>query len=182
ADRRADPRADPRADVLAAVAALRQARRLPRAFAIAAADNELPIDLDNPLLAAAFADEVSGARRVELTELFPAPDRLLVRGPEGASAGGLGLTFTRPPPAPAAAAPSPRVAPAAPAPGLAARRVFPPGSEWLFAKIYAGEATADRVLCEAIGPVARAALARGDASRWFFVRYHDPHPHVRVRF
>ncbi len=159
--------------VLGAVAAVRAAHRLPRMFVIAAYDNELPIDLDNPLLAAAFADEASGVGALELTEMFPAEDALPVRGPEGGYANEILLTLTR-----ARAAPPAVVTPAA----STVRRTFPPGSEWLFAKIYCGEATGDRVLIDAVGPVARAALAAGDASHWFFLRYSDPEPHVRVRF
>ena len=26
------------------------------------------------------------------------------------------------------------------------------------------------------------AIANGDARHWFFIRYHDPDPHLRVRF
>lgn len=164
--------------VAAAVAVLRQHRKLPRMLVIAAGDNELPIDLDNPLLAAAFADELSGSDHVELTEMFPAPDRTAVEGPEGAFANELVLMFTRQrePDQPIA----PRFAPSAGA--TTSRRDLGPGSDWLYAKIYCGESTADRVLREAIGPLAREAIARGDIDRWFFIRYVDPDPHLRVRF
>lgn len=159
--------------VLAAVAALRAAHRLPRMFVIAAYDNELPIDLDNPLLAAAFADEASGVAALELTEMVPAEGALAVHGPEGGYANEIVLTLTR-----ARSAMPAMVG----APASRIRRTFPPGSEWLFAKIYCGEATGDRVLTDAVGPVARAAVAAGDARQWFFLRYLDPEPHLRVRF
>lgn len=165
-------RAGDRAATLAAVATLRTARRLPRFVVIAAGDNELPIDLDNPLLAAAFADEVSGDAPVVLRELFPGPDSLVVTGPEGAFANELQLTFTLGEPAPA-------TTPAVAAPAI--RRSFGPGSEWLYAKIYAGEATKDRVLRE-LAPVIREAMDGGAADRWFFIRYQDPDPHLRLRF
>jgi thiopeptide-type bacteriocin biosynthesis protein len=166
--------------VAAAVAALRETRRLPRMFMLSSGDNELPIDLENPLLVAAFADEVAGAERVRLTEMFPTPDRLFATGPEGAFADELILLFTRQRDASAAKTePSPHAGPKINSPAI--RRAFPPGSEWLYAKIYCGESTGDRVLCDAIGPVAREALASGDARQWFFIRYHDPEPHVRVR-
>jgi len=164
------------AGVLTAVAALRGARRLPRFLAIAAGDNELPVDLDNPLLAAAFADELSGALSAELVELYPAPDRALARGPDGAYTSEVVLTFTRARPAAAATAPvRPR------APSTITRR-FPPGSEWLYAKVYCGASTADHVLADSIAPVVRDALAGGGATHWFFLRYADPDPHLRIRF
>jgi thiopeptide-type bacteriocin biosynthesis protein len=62
------------------------------------------------------------------------------------------------------------------------RRSFPPGSEWLFVKLYAGVATADQMLRETVAPVVREAVDRGLTDRWFFVRYVDPQPHLRVRF
>jgi thiopeptide-type bacteriocin biosynthesis protein len=164
-----------RPDVAAAVAALREARALPRMFVVASADNELPIDLDNPLLVAAFADEVSGSEVVQLTELFPAPDRTVVGGPEGSFSNEIVLTFTR---QPDKTAPAPL--PVTPVPAI--QRSFAPGSEWLYAKIYCGSSTGDRVLRDLVGPVARAAIAAGDAREWFFIRYQDPDPHIRVRF
>ncbi len=166
------PAVDLRAPILAAVAALREARRLPRFIALAAGDNELPVDLDNPMLVAAFADEIAGERPVTLIELFPTPDRLPAHGPEGRFTLEAVLTFTRrgtPP------------VPARPTRPVTARRSFAPGSEWLYAKLYCGASTADRVLREAVAPVVRGALASGAADRWFFLRYGDPDHHVRVR-
>jgi thiopeptide-type bacteriocin biosynthesis protein len=61
------------------------------------------------------------------------------------------------------------------------RRRFAPGSEWLYAKLYGGSATADRVLREAVVPLVREALGQGAADGWFFLRYEDPEPHLRVR-
>ena len=62
------------------------------------------------------------------------------------------------------------------------RRSFPPGSEWLYAKLYAGPVTLDQVLRDVIQPVIETALPTGAVDRWFFVRYGDPDWHLRVRF
>lgn len=158
--------------VASAIAALRSTRRLPRFFVLSSGDNELPVDLDNPLLVAAFADELCGSDHAVLEEMFPQPGELVVTGPEGAFASEIVLTYTR-------QREPDRARPTVTVPTI--KRAFLPGSDWLFAKIYCGEATSDRVLCEAVAPVVRAAMARGDANRWFFIRYHDPDPHVRVR-
>ena len=162
-------RKDPRLGdaVLAAADELRVRRELPRWIVVAFGDNELPIDLDNPLLAAAFADEMCGKERVTLTEMFPVPDATAVRGAEGGFAAEVVLLYTRP------RAAAPVVKPAIP---VRVRRTFAPGSEWVYAKIYTGEATADRVLLDAVAPIVRAAGAP-----WFFLRYADPDPHLRVR-
>jgi thiopeptide-type bacteriocin biosynthesis protein len=75
------------------------------------------------------------------------------------------------------AAPAPRPLPA---PGRG-QRVFAPGTEWLFLKLYGGSATLDRALVEVVAPAAGRALASGAADAWFFIRYADPEPHLRVR-
>jgi lantibiotic biosynthesis protein len=172
------PLAERRARIANAVGQLRAALRLPRFVVIVDADNELPIDLDNPLLVQVFADELSGRQGAQLVELFPAPDASPVRGPEGCFANQIVLGFVRPvtPRAPT----TPEVTPA-PAVRPRIARSFSPGSSWLYAKLYAGTSTVDRVLREAIAPLVRGALERGDASHWFFIRYGDPHHHVRLR-
>jgi hypothetical protein len=60
-------------------------------------------------------------------------------------------------------------------------RRFPPGSEWLYAKLYTGAATADQVLRQVVRPVTEAALRCGAADGWFFIRYGDPDWHLRLR-
>ena len=140
------------------LAELRARRELPRFVVLADSDNELPIDLENPLLVDALADELSGRKRAQLVELFPGPEAL---------ANEVVISYVK------EAAPRPALAPA---PAMSAQRTFPPGGEWLYAKIYCGEASADRVLREAIAPVVRA-----HGGPWFFIRYNDPEPHLRVR-
>lgn len=61
------------------------------------------------------------------------------------------------------------------------RRQFPPGSEWLYAKLYTGHGIADRLLVDTIRPLVSTAIASGAADGWFFIRYADPDPHVRLR-
>ncbi len=161
-----------RDEIAKAVAALRINHRLPRFLMLAAGDNELPIDLDNPLLVTAFADELARAPRVSLPEMFPPPDQSVARGPEGQFSNEIVVTFTR------KRTPSPSVT-RAPAPAI--RRVFAPGSEWLYAKLYCGESTVDHVLRE-LAPVIRQLLVTGDATSWFFLRYADPDSHLRLRF
>jgi thiopeptide-type bacteriocin biosynthesis protein len=158
-----------------AVRALRDALGLPRWIALGDGDQELPIDLDSALAIDTLAQLVKGRSAARLVELFPGEDALCARGPEGAFTHEIILPLTR-----RATLPSPpsRVLPAPP---RRAQRVFAPGSEWLFMKLYAGSATLDRVLVEVVAPAADRALASGAADRWFFIRYADPGPHLRVR-
>jgi lantibiotic biosynthesis protein len=167
------PPSERRDRIAAAVAALRDRRGLPRFVVVAEGDNELVVDLDNPLMVQMLADDLAGASSSNLVELFPPVDALPVHGPDGAFTNEITLTFSR------TREPTPALRPEAPA---RIRRSYGPGSSWLYAKLYTGVSTADRVLREAIAPVARGAIAGGDASHWFFIRYHDPGAHLRVRF
>src|SRR5262249_48600387 len=108
-----------------------------------------------------------------LIELFTqSSDALCVHGPEGRFVHELVVPFVRKEARPA------RPRPAGP---VAVRRSFPPGSEWLYAKLYSGSSTSDRLLRELVRPVIGEALASGAADQWFFLRYGDPDWHVRVR-
>jgi thiopeptide-type bacteriocin biosynthesis protein len=168
-----------RVHTLTAMRCLQTARGLPRFVVLAEGNNELPFDFDNVLSAETFAYTLaSGAtadhNSVILYEQFPSPDDLVVRGPEGGFTHEIIIPFIR-----TEARPSPAVVAM---PRSATTRSFPPGSPWLYAKLYTGYATADRVLREAVAPVVREAIATGDADRWFFLRYRDPEHHLRVRF
>ena len=62
-------------------------------------------------------------------------------------------------------------------------RKFHPGSEWLYLKIYTGVKTSDIILQEAIIPLVNFLLKEEQLIiKWFFIRYNDPKPHLRIRF
>lgn len=155
--------------------ALRGEMGLPRWMTLADGDNELPVDLDNVLSVEAFVHAVRARSEATLLEMFPAPEELAARGPEGRYVHELVLACERA----AGAAPVRDGAPAVRSERV--RRSFAPGSEWLYAKLYTGTATADRLLREVVRPLAAGALASGAADRWFFIRYGDPDWHLRVR-
>ena len=89
-----------------------------------------------------------------LFEFFPEPDELCARGPEGRFVHELIVPFVRS----TTTAPAPRTRAAA-TPAVGIQRSFLPGSEWLFVKLYLGASTADSVLREVVGPIAREAVA-----------------------
>jgi thiopeptide-type bacteriocin biosynthesis protein len=160
--------------------AWREERRLPRIVSLVEGDNELMLDFDNPFSLDAVLDLVKKRPEFTLMELIPGPDELCARGPEGRFFHELLVFFTRTPAErPAFSGGAGRRLPP-PVPSLV--RTFPPGSEWLFAKVYAGTATGDQALRDEIIPLAREALTAGDARSWFFIRYSDPDWHLRVRF
>lgn len=61
------------------------------------------------------------------------------------------------------------------------KRKFPPGSEWLYLKIYTGVKTSDLILEEVIQPLVEYFQENNYISKWFFIRYNDPKLHIRLR-
>lgn len=62
------------------------------------------------------------------------------------------------------------------------KRIFVPGEEWLFFKVYCGMKTSDELLVKKILPLAHRLMKEKIIIRWFFIRYSDPNYHLRVRF
>ncbi|WP_130735265.1 thiopeptide-type bacteriocin biosynthesis protein [Flavobacterium sp. J27] len=62
------------------------------------------------------------------------------------------------------------------------RRDFSLGSEWLYFKIYCGVKTADFILLDYLKEAIKELIADKYISKWFFIRYHDPEAHLRLRF
>ena len=155
----------------------RTRRGLPRLVTLADGDNELLVDFENVLSVETFFDLIESRDRARLMETFPGPERLCASGPEGRFVHELVVPFVRKPRQAAA-----REVRQINAPAPAVRRSFPPGSEWLYTKLYTGTSTADGLLRDVVDPVVREALAAGDADGWFFIRYGDPEWHLRLRF
>lgn len=59
------------------------------------------------------------------------------------------------------------------------QRLFLPGSEWLYIKIYCKPITANHLLSHVLMPLIQKK--QHAISKWFFIRYNDPHPHIRLR-
>lgn len=186
------------AGLLAAARAWRERRKIPRLATLADGDNELLVDFENPLELDTFFDLIEERKQAVLHELFPGTDKLCVTGPEGRFLHEIVVPYDRKPQAAAVSATLPAAdatalkgesdgapttgTPAtAPKSTVAIQRSFPPGSEWLYLKVYTGNSTADGILRDAIGPAVREALSVGDVDSWFFIRYGDPEWHLRIR-
>ncbi len=62
------------------------------------------------------------------------------------------------------------------------QRDFSLGSQWLYYKIYTGVKTADTILLEKLEPIIAHLEQKKKIQKWFFIRYHDPKEHIRLRF
>src|SRR5207249_1978165 len=61
-------------------------------------------------------------------------------------------------------------------------RSFPPGSEWIYLKLYTGASNCDQLLRGVISPLVKRLKKEHAIDRWFFLRYGDPEWHLRIRF
>ncbi len=141
-------------------------------------DRELTIDFENPLMVDAFIALAARGPAAVVEEMLPAPHQLAVQGRRGRFVHDLVIPVLR----------TRSLAPIAPEVGSrqntsSARRQdradLPIGEPWLQLDVYSGPATADRVLRERF--TAMTSQPFESVSRRFFVRYSDPHAHLRIR-
>jgi thiopeptide-type bacteriocin biosynthesis protein len=173
---------------------------VPRDVALAVADNRLVLDLDLPDQLQQLRTDLAllpDGRSLVIQELLPAFDDVWLTGEEGHYYSELIVPLVRRPRGGAreakkqtivgenvAAAVDVRAgADHAPSPAATpSRRLYPPGSEWLFAKLYIAPHRQDAVIASSLPAFGANAVAAGLAEAWFFIRYADPDPHLRVRF
>jgi thiopeptide-type bacteriocin biosynthesis protein len=65
-------------------------------------------------------------------------------------------------------------------PAPAPRPRHHPGGQWLYAKLYVSKERHEEILVANVTPLLDAV--RHWVDRWFFIRYSDPDPHLRLRF
>jgi thiopeptide-type bacteriocin biosynthesis protein len=166
---------------------------VPRHVALAMGDNRLVLDLDREDQVRQLALEMrhlSDGQSLLVQEVVPALEDAWLTGGEGHYYSEIIVPLLRRPPAAvserAAAVPTKTtddvVLPADRGATDPAIRRHPPGSSWLFVKLYCPSGTEDNVIADSMLDFARNALASGLAESWFFIRYADPDAHVRLRF
>lgn len=163
-------------DLLSVIQAWREARGIPRLVLLADGEHKLPVDFTNAMSVDMFLGVVRRAGAAILEEFGPEPSEQSVSGPEGRFAHELVVPFLaveRP------WAPATGSAPAFPS--SSSPRSLPPGSNWLYVKLYAGPAGADELLLTVVDPWVREAAEQGWMDQWHFLRYGDPDWHLRVR-
>ena len=62
------------------------------------------------------------------------------------------------------------------------KRVFHPGDEWLYLKLYMGPETTDAFIAEVMEPFVNWLDTVNPVRNWFYIRYMDPMFHIRLRF
>jgi lantibiotic biosynthesis protein len=155
---------------------------VPRQVQLGSGDRRLLLDLDDPSQAGQVRDELGRGRPVVLHEAVPGPDDAWLAGPGGRYLTELVVPLVLAAPGPPPGAADGQVARAPSAPVARDGRLRPPGSEWLYLKLYGSREDEDELLAGPVRELAEAAVHDGLASGWFFLRYGDPDPHLRLRF
>ena len=163
-----------------AVRVLARELGLPQFVRLADGDNRLLLDLENPLCLAVLADHAARRAALTLTEILTEDLKGCVSGPEGKYRNEIILPLVRSQPLAGDGGEDDVKQRNASVP--TARRIFIPGSEWLYYKIYAAPGTMDRLLGEVVAPLAVLQEEIAPGEPWFFIRYGDPEHHLRVRF
>lgn len=179
----------PPADLAPAIARWRARWQMPRYVHVGAADNRLLIDLCSTEHFGALRDALPEAGYV-VQEALPTPHDHWLPGPGGAFASELVVPLvrrdvnrrSRPATADAPAEASAPATARAREISSSASRLRPPGSDWLFAKLYGPQSAQDDVMVNDVGPLCEQLTASDAADRWFFVRYADDASHLRIRF
>ena len=164
--------------------------RVPRYVYLVEMDNRLLLDLENPLMAAELYDELrknDGQYRVTLDELLPDFEHLWLRDEQGA-----GYFSEIVVPLLRADAGTPV---SLPSPGTPARTFSPPprvissidrscfpGERWVYLKLYAAPSQQGELLANSMRQLVQDLQNQQMLDRWFFIRYADPEPHLRLRF
>lgn len=178
-----DEQLPPRSDhFLALFARWRHEWKVPRYVYLGASDRRLLLDLDLP----AHVEQVRPAlRRIErdgpavLHEALPGPEHAWLEGDDGRYVPELVVSLVQRD-SHAATGPGPHLAE-----GIGVSRddrLRPPGTDWLFVKLYGAPSRQDELVAGPVRTFGELAIAAGLARHWFLVRYADPDPHLRLRF
>lgn len=163
----------------AAVQRWRAQREIPEVARVAQADQRLVVDFRNVLSIDSFVhlarQHAAHHQPVTVQEAFLDAADLVADGPEGRFAHELVVPLVRSGDEPARSSTEP------PSVRADVERRFPPGSSWLYAKLYAGPTTADAVLTQTVAPLRDRWRTDDSVTGWFFLRYGDPQWHVRLR-
>lgn len=174
------------AERFAAIRRWRARRGLPDLVRAVQHDHRLVVDLRNVLSIDSFL-HLARQRATEdqpliLQEAFLDDADLVARGPEGRFTHELVVPMvlqasTSPSPVAELGGSVPRTV----SDGGAVRSRFPPGSSWLYAKLFTGPSGVDEVLTEVVAPLRDRLRTTGSLDSWFFLRFGDPGWHLRLR-
>ncbi|WP_159478099.1 lantibiotic dehydratase [Dyadobacter sp. 3J3] len=160
-------------DQLKSWAAFASKKKLPRYFQIQQGDNELLIDGQSLFSLQLLEDSLKKNSWLTLTEYLEKEGQGFPSEKSSSLANEVIIPFLNP---------RPKLGQKGPDNIQTTPAVFHMGSEWLYVKLYCSGQAADFLLTEIIAPFCEALHGKDELNKWFFIRYYDPKPHLRVRF
>lgn len=166
----------------------REQWHVPRYVYLTQYDNRLLLDLENPLLVAELRHELEkreANESVTLQEMLPDFEHLWMRDTHDQPymAEMVIPLLLRDRPEAQRDAPKQKQARNSPKQVLSdLERSFLPGEEWTYLKLYVIPRQQDEVIAGPLREIALMLQQQELIDRWFFIRYADPEPHLRVRF
>ncbi len=151
---------------------------LPRFCYLVDADNRLVIETTSEAGRGLLRDQgvKAGRKFVVLQEMLPGFEHAWLRSADGPRFAEFVADFVRTPRA--VTSNGARL----PVMDLAQNRERGPGSDWVYLKLYGGQKRADELLRSEVPALVERLKNGGRLVNWFFVRFADPLPHVRLRF
>ncbi|MEO6520999.1 MAG: lantibiotic dehydratase [Mucilaginibacter sp.] len=150
---------------------------VPNLFTISEGDNELLIDTGKDILVGLFEEQLRKRKSLEVKEFLLTPENYPIVDEQHQALNNQAVAILinryRQP-----------IINAGQYPGQmkVTERKFTIGSEWLYYKIYSGIISSDKILSGHILKLITELKKLKLITHAFFIRYHDPDPHIRLRF
>lgn len=153
----------------------RERWHVPRYVYLTEDDNRLLLDLDHPQCVAELREELKPGKTLLLQEMLPAFEGLWLRDEAG-------RCYQEEVVVPLIVADAASAArPPVGRHGSVPVKRHVPGGEWSFLKVYAGLERQDEIIAGPLPELLAALRQEGLVDRWFYIRYADPFPHLRIR-
>jgi len=168
-------------DVHRYIMAWRTGWNVPRQVYLSAGDNRLLLDLDDSEQLREVARELRRLKPHETSiveEALPGPEHAWVKGINGSFVSELIVSLIK-----RNSGTTDMLATARQFPRVSReQRLKGPGEDWVYLKVYIPTDIQDDVLCGPLRDLAAEIAQCSQIDKWFFVRYADPDPHLRLRF
>lgn len=148
---------------------------VPRYVQLIEGDNEMLLDLQLPLAKSILRDEIEKKGKAELREFLSVPSQCIINDQNGSYSNEVIIPLK-------SGINVPNSSKTYPSNNQDIQRKFSFGDPWLYVQIYTGTTIADKILTEVIKPFCDHLLENSQIEKWFFIRYQDPLPHLRLRF
>ncbi|MFJ9770609.1 lantibiotic dehydratase [Kitasatospora sp. NPDC101157] len=163
-----------------ALSTWRRSWDVPRHVYLAVSDNRLLLDLDDAEHIELLREElktVPAGQSALLQEALPGPEHAWLPGADGGHMCEIVIPLIR-----RKGERGGGNSPAAVHVVESKARLRPPGSDWLYLKLYCPTRNEDDLIGGPLRSFAEYATQSGLSDGWFFLRYADPERHIRLRF